>query len=197
VNLVTIEGNGESFFMTPDTSINRDGKDYFCPEFADEFAVACFLYVRIAKNAKSVGERYAARYISGFGYGIRLEACNMGGNGVQYGDFLSVALDNTAYISPLLTQEEFVSIQPSLKIGNTNIGAIDQSDITKVLNDYQKVIANITRVSTLRSGDIILFETDLYNGEKPRLHRCESNMAPNGNAGIEITFGEIDIRFNR
>ncbi len=197
VNLVTIKGNGESFFMTPDTSINRDGKDYFCPEFADEFAAACFLYVRIAKNAKSVGEKYAARYISGFGYGVRLEACNIPDNGAQYRDFISVAFDNTAYISPLFTQEEFVSIRPTLKIGNTNMGAIDQSDIAKVIDDYQKVIANITRISTLRSGDMLLFETDVYNREKPCLSRCISNMGTKGNAIIEITFGDIDIRFNR
>lgn len=190
MNLITVKSNGEFFYMTPDTSLNRDSKDYFCPEFVEEFAVVCFCYVRIEKNAKAVAERYAERYISGFGYGIKLKALNLRGEFNPYKDFMTSALDNTTYISPCLRQDDFASIQPSLTIDGTHIEKVDCKTVERVINDYPKAIANITSVSTLRSGDIIIFETDLYNTQKAYLKRDKSNTQAESS---KISFGEIDV----
>lgn len=192
MNLITIKNNGEFFYTTPDTSLNRDSKDYFCPEYADEFAVVCFYYVRIEKNAKAVTEKYANRYISGFGYGIKMEAVNIGGKDNPYRYSMASALDNTIYISRCITQEEFAGLRPDLKINNINIKQNNIIPVESVINSYQKVIANITNISTLRSGDIILFEADTKNNHRHCIKRDKKREESNSN----ISFGDIDITIN-
>lgn len=190
MNLITVKSNGEFFYMTPDTSLNRDSKDYFCPEFVNELAVVCFYYVRIEKNAKAVAERYAERYVSGFGYGIKLKACNLRGELNPYKEFMASALDNTTYISPCLQKDDFVSIQPALTINNAQIETANKESIEMVINGYPKAVANITSISTLRSGDIIIFDTDFCNTQKTYLKRDGQNQQVEDS---KISFGDIDI----
>ena len=192
MNLITIKDNGKFFYMTPDTSLNRDSNDYFCPEFVDEFTVVCFYYVRIEKNAKAVEEKFASRYISGFGYGIKLEAYNLRGEPNPFGEFMSSALDNTVYISPRISQEEFGSVKPTLKIDNTGIELCNGNAIEEIMSNYQKVIANITSISTLRSGDIILFEQNYYNTKRV----CIAKKPGLLDDSTKISFGDIGITLN-
>lgn len=192
MNLITIKDNGEFFYTTPDTSLNRDSKDYFCPESIDKFAVVCFYYVRIEKNAKAVTEKYANRYISGFGYGIKMEAVNIGGEDNPYMYSMSSALDNTAYISPCITQEEFTGLKPNFKIDNIDIAPNDIISAGSVISSYQKVIANITSISTLRSGDIILFEADTKDNHKHFIKRDKKQEG----CYSKISFGDIKITIN-
>ena len=192
MNLINIKNNGEFFYTTPDTSLNRDSKDYFCPDFADEFAVVCFYYVRIEKNAKAVTEKFANRYISGFGYGIKLEALGIGGSQNPYVEFMASALDNTTYISPILSKEQFAGIKPVLKIDNTDVAVNNGMLAEFVLNNYPKAVSNITNISTLRSGDIIIFESEPCNKQRTLITRgCAKNKEI-----MKISFGEIDITFN-
>lgn len=191
MNLITVKNNGKFFYTTPDTSLNRDSKDYFCPESIDEFAVVCFYYVRIEKNAKAIAEKYANRYISGFGYGIKMEAVNIGGEDNPYMYSMSSALDNTAYISPCVTQEEFTGLKPDLKIDDYIEPSIIIS-AESVIKSYPKVIANITSISTLRSGDIILFEADTKVSHKHFIKRDKKQEG----CSSKISFGDIKITIN-
>ncbi len=191
MNLITVKNNGKFFYTTPDTSLNRDSKDYFCPESIDEFAVVCFYYVRIEKNAKAIAEKYANRYISGFGYGIKIEAVNIGGEDNPYMYSMSSALDNTAYISPCVTQEEFTGLKPDLKIDDYIEPSIIIS-AESVIKSYPKVIANITSISTLRSGDIILFEADTKVSHKHFIKRDKKQEG----CSSKISFGDIKITIN-
>ena len=72
MNIITIPYSSGNFYVRPDTSLNRDSNDYFCPEEVTELAAAVFIYAKAIKAGKCVSAKFAGRYYSSIGKGVQL-----------------------------------------------------------------------------------------------------------------------------
>ena len=58
--------------VRPDTTLERNSKDFFPPEFVDGLSWSPVLFARVCKAGRSVGKEFAGRYYDAVGYGILL-----------------------------------------------------------------------------------------------------------------------------
>lgn len=56
----------------PDTTWERENKDYYSPEPVNRLHWAPVVFARICKAGKCINDRFAARYYDGFGFGALL-----------------------------------------------------------------------------------------------------------------------------
>ena len=54
MNIFTVPYGSKGFYVKPDTSLNKDSNDYFCPDSINELAAAVFIYAKATKAGNSV-----------------------------------------------------------------------------------------------------------------------------------------------
>lgn len=98
MNIITVPYGSKGFYARPDTSLNRDSNDYFCPDGATELAAAVFVYARASKAGKSVAAKFAPRYYSTIGTGIHFSSPTLAREGSPESWWLSQSLDNSTFL---------------------------------------------------------------------------------------------------
>lgn len=98
MNLITIPYSSEAFYIRPDTSLNRDSNDYFCPDGVDELVATVFIYAKAGKAGKSVASRFANRYYSIIGEGIHLSAPAIAKDNTPESWWVSNSLDSSTFL---------------------------------------------------------------------------------------------------
>ena len=99
MNIITVPYNSKGYFVRPDTSLNKDSNDYFCPDNITELAVASFIFVRASKAGKSVSAKFASRYYTTYGTGFRLWAPGMIDSSAPESWWMANSLDNSTFIT--------------------------------------------------------------------------------------------------
>jgi len=98
MNIFTVPYGSKYFYTRPDTSINKDSNDYFCPEGITELAATVFVYARAIKAGKSVASKFAPRYYNIIGTGIHLSAPQLIQDNTPEAWWLAHSLDNSTFL---------------------------------------------------------------------------------------------------
>ena len=70
---ITVKIHGSrNFICRPDTTWERESRDFYSPEFASELFYTPVVFARISKAGKCIGRKFAARYYDGLNFGILL-----------------------------------------------------------------------------------------------------------------------------
>ena len=147
MNIVTVPYNSDFYYIRPDISLNRDSNDYFCPDEVTEITVAPFVYIRMDKAGKAISYKFAGRYCSQIGYGVNLTAQSLVNKDYPMSFLTANSLDNTTYISKLYTPEEFPADCINLDFSKAEL-----------IERFHKQIEKITRLTSVRTGDLIVLE---------------------------------------
>lgn len=138
MNIITVPYSSKYFYSRPDTSLNRDSNDYFCPDGTGELAAAVFVYVRAAKAGKCVSARFAGRYYSTTGTGVQLFAPSIAKEGNPESWWVSRSLDNSTFL--LGDEGPADTLSPEMR--------------EKIDNAIEKISGHIS----FRTGDYIAIE---------------------------------------
>lgn len=98
MNIITVPYGSKGFYVRPDTSLNRDSNDYFCPDGINELAAAVFVYARAIKAGKSVSAKFAPRYYTAIGTGIHLSAPALATDLSPENWWVAHSLDNSTFL---------------------------------------------------------------------------------------------------
>lgn len=98
MNIFTVPYSSRHFYCRPDTSLNRDSNDYFCPDGVNRLAAAVFIYVRTSKAGKSVSSKFAGRYYATAGTGVQFYAPELEVAGSPESWWISRSLDNSTFL---------------------------------------------------------------------------------------------------
>ena len=98
MNIITVPYGSKGFYVRPDTSLNRDSNDYFCPDGVNELAAAVFVYARATKAGKCVASKFASRYYTSIGSGIHLFAPALAAGNTPESWWVSRSLDNSTFL---------------------------------------------------------------------------------------------------
>jgi len=71
MNIIVVRADG-SFYTRPDTTLERDSKDFYLPDDLSKVTSRTCTYVKIIKAGKAVPERFASRYFDSVGRGVLL-----------------------------------------------------------------------------------------------------------------------------
>ena len=146
MNIIVKPYGNELCYCRPDTTWERENKDFYSPECVNEVWYAPVVFARIAKAGKCVRRKFAERYYDGIGCGILLYA----------NDTLISYLDKSSILpAPLYNPVVFDSRKEmQLNIGNESLG-ITLEDIKERI---ENTICDASRLISLRIGDYIALE---------------------------------------
>lgn len=153
-------------FSKPESSLNRDGKPFFVPDFAERFDYETEIVVRINKLGKNIGEHFAYRYYDELTVGIDFTARDLQeklkGNGLPWD--ICKGFDGAAAIGEFVNKSELPDIQ------NLNFRLdVDGRTVQKgwtgdMIFNVDKIISYVSKFFTLKTGDLIFTGTPVGVG---------------------------------
>ena len=153
-------------FSKPESSLNRDGKPFFVPDFAERFDYETEIVVRINKLGKNISERFAYRYYDELTVGIDFTARDLQeklkGNGLPWD--ICKGFDGAAAIGEFVNKSELPDIQ------NLNFRLdVDGRTVQKgwtgdMIFTVDKIISYVSKFFTLKTGDLIFTGTPVGVG---------------------------------
>jgi hypothetical protein len=149
MNIIVKPYGGESCYCRPDTTWERENKDFYVPECVETLYWTPVLFAKVNKAGKCIGKKFVSRYYDAAGYGILLYI------GTE------VAFASCADHTSLLPAP---SIDPtSLEVFSGRFGVLKNGeDIYGIDNiskeDLESAICSASKVTSLRIGDYVAVE---------------------------------------
>ncbi len=153
----------------PDTTWERENKDFYSPECVNEILWTPVVFARVAKAGKCIGSKFAERYYDGVGCGMLMYCMT---------DHIAAAtsscVDHTSILPmPLYNPEvlegrkEFIVTKNGNQTDARSIAAVSpvgQNDIVMSTGQgewrhlLEDAICNASRLTSLRIGDFVAAE---------------------------------------
>ena len=154
-------------FMKPKSALLQSHTPFYYPEFTNELHYEIELVLRISKNGKYIQERHAANYYNGITVGIDFTARDLqndlSAKGLPWEK--AKAFDNSAAVG------KFIDIVPGFNKKNINFSLfknkeqVQQSNSSKMLFNFEFIIAHVSTFFSLNIGDLIFTGTPEGVGE--------------------------------
>jgi len=128
MNIIVVRPDG-SWYSRPDTTLEREERDFYLPDEFECAVVRRCLFVKIAKAGKAIGLKFADRYYDSFGRGW-----------VIYGD----------------ENKMCPYIDGSTLLGNVTASSADLDSATR--QRIAEALSRITLTMSVRTGDLLLLE---------------------------------------
>ncbi|WP_257668908.1 fumarylacetoacetate hydrolase family protein [Parapedobacter tibetensis] len=148
-------------FLKPDTAILKDNRDFYYPGFSQNIHHEVEVVLRVCKEGKHIGAKFAHTYYDAIGLGIDFTARDIQ---QQHKEKslpweLAKAFDGSAPVSDLLPKETFgdvYNLQFRLDINEKTV----QKGYTKdLIFTFEDILVFVSQYITLRKGDLIFTGT--------------------------------------
>ena len=149
--------NEPLFFLKPETAIQPKGHPFFIPDFSKNIHYEVELVLKINKTGKHIEERFAHKYYSQVGLGIDFTARDVQeeckAKGLPWEK--SKGFDGSAQISRTFINKS--EIEPSnIKFSLfKNKEEVQKGNSKNMLFNFDQIIAHVSKVYTLKIGDLI------------------------------------------
>ena len=147
-------------FMKPDSSILKNGKHFYMPDFLGQIDYEAEVVVRINQLGKSIPARFARRYYDAITVGIDFTAREMQRQMIAAGApwELSKGFDGAAVLGEFRPVENYdINDTPfSLTIDDE---VVQSASTSQMLFSVDEIIAYVSRFCTLKTGDLIFTGT--------------------------------------
>lgn len=162
----TLELTEPTIFMKSDSSLLKDGKPFFIPDFSSEIHYETELVVKIDRLGKNIAERFAHRYYSEVTVGIDFTARDLQRRLCEQGLpwEISKAFDNSAVIGTFIPLEKAGNVNQLSFHLDMNGKTVQQGNTADMLFSVDQIIAYVSRFFTLKIGDLIYTGTPVGVG---------------------------------
>lgn len=162
----TLELTEPTIFMKSDSSLLKDGKPFFIPDFSSEIHYETELVVKIDRLGKNIAERFAHRYYSEVTVGIDFTARDLQRRLREQGLpwEISKAFDNSAVIGTFIPLEKVGNVNQLSFHLDMNGKTVQQGNTADMLFSVDQIIAYVSRFFTLKIGDLIYTGTPVGVG---------------------------------
>ena len=147
-------------FMKPDSSILKNGKPFFLPEFLGRVEYEAEIVVRISNLGKNIPTRFAHRYYDAVTVGIDFTAREWQRRLIAEGApwELSKGFDGAASLGDFIPTEglDVCNLPFHLDIDGQTV---QSSNSNKMLFSIDEIVNYVSKYCTLRTGDLIFTGT--------------------------------------
>lgn len=153
-------------FSKPESSLNRDGKPFFVPDFAERFDYETEIVVKINKLGKNIAERFAYRYYDELTVGIDFTARDLQEKLKEKGLPWDICkgFDGATAIGEFVNKSELPDIQ-NLNFRLDVDGRTAQTGWTgDMIFTIDQIISYVSKFFTLKTGDLIFTGTPVGVG---------------------------------
>lgn len=149
------------FFLKPDSSIIRNNKPFFLPNFSEEIHYEAEIVLRICKLGKSVSAKYAHRYYDAITMGIDITARDLQRRQAARGGPWEIckAFDGSAPLGKFISVDKLENVHNLPFRLEKNGVVVQQSSTFDLIFGIDTIIAYVSRFFTLKTGDLIFTGT--------------------------------------
>jgi len=143
--------------MKPDTALLQKHNPFFYPSFSQDVHYEVELVLRICKNGRHIGEKFARNYFDQIGIGIDFTARDLQAECKKKGLpwEIAKAFDYSAPISKFISKTELGdlnNLQLSLK---KNDALVQNGSTADMIFSIDKIIAYVSQYVSFKIGDLI------------------------------------------
>ncbi len=148
-------------FLKPDTAILKDNRDFYYPDFSKNIHHEVEIVIRISKEGKHVGSKFAHSYYDAIGLGIDFTARDIQQLHKEKSLpwELAKAFDGSAPVSSLLPKDTFDNVYNLAFRLNKNGGTVQEGNTKDLIFSFEDIIVFVSQYITLRKGDLIFTGT--------------------------------------
>jgi 2-keto-4-pentenoate hydratase/2-oxohepta-3-ene-1,7-dioic acid hydratase in catechol pathway len=144
-------------FLKPDSSLLKNNKPFFLPDFSDNFQFEVEVVIKISKLGKGISAKFASRYYDEVTLGIDITARDIQSRQAKAGMpwELSKCFDGAAPIGsfiPVSSVKDMTDLDFRLEINNKVVQKSNTSDLIFCLDE---IIEYVSKFFTLKTGDLI------------------------------------------
>ena len=163
-------------FMKPDSSLIKNNKPFFLPDFSDMIHYEVEIVVKISKLGKSISVKHAHRYYDELTLGIDITARDIQNRNAAAGFpwELAKGFDGSAPTGkfvPVSTLKDMKDIDFRLEI---NDKLVQEGNTSDMIFSVDEIISYVSRFFTLKTGDLIFTGTPSGVGA---LHKNDNLVA--------------------
>jgi 2-keto-4-pentenoate hydratase/2-oxohepta-3-ene-1,7-dioic acid hydratase in catechol pathway len=157
-------------FLKPDSSLLRNNKPFFLPDFSENIHYEVEVVIKISKLGKSISAKFAHRYFDEVTLGIDITARDIQSrmSAAGYPWELSKGFDGAAPVGT------FVPVKALGDIGNLDFSleindkVVQKSNTSDMIFSINKIIEYVSGFFTLKTGDLIFTGTPSGVGQLKR-----------------------------
>ena len=179
MNIIVKPYGSDRCYCRPDTTWERENRDFYSPECVNMIFRTPVLFARITKPGKCIGEKFVSRYYDAVGYGM-LIYCSMD----DYARDSLIAFGSCADHTSILPQPLY---NPAVLENPDNIFEIKEDGKTSYLCSCGAVMTSVlhdaicraSKMTSLRIGDMVAVELDEMlpvKGEHIRAEYCGNEI---------------------
>lgn len=162
----SLELSEPTIFMKSDSSLLKDGKPFFIPDFSSEIHYETEIVVKIDRLGKNIAERFAHRYYNEVTVGIDFTARDLQrelrAKGLPWE--ISKAFDNSAVVGTFIHLDTIGDINRIPFHLDINDRKVQEGNTMDMLFPVDRIIAYVSRFFTLKIGDLIFTGTPVGVG---------------------------------
>lgn len=149
------------FFLKPDSSLIKNNKPFFLPDFSSEIHHEVEIVVKIDRLGKNIKTTYANRYYSDIGIGIDFTARDLQRHCKKEGLpwEIAKAFDGSAPLGKFVNKDNFADINDipfRLEINGTTV---QTGNTGQMIFPIDELISYVSRFFTLKTGDLLFTGT--------------------------------------
>ena len=147
-------------FMKPDTSLLRENKPFYYPDFSKDIHYEVELLVKIKKEGKCIAANFAHKYYDQIGLGIDFTARDVQNQLKEKGLpwERAKAFNDSAVISNFVSKEGFDMTNINFGL-SLNGSKVQQGNSSLMLWSIDELISYISNFCTIKTGDILFTGT--------------------------------------
>ncbi len=151
MNIIVKPRGSDLSYCRPDTTWERENRDFYSPECVNEIYFTPVVFARISKAGKCVGKKFVERYYDGFGCGILLYGNQSHISHIDKSSILPLPLYN-----PVVLEDDAKVFEIEI---SRNVG-ISQLDVNLegAKSMLEEAICSSSELISLRIGDYVAVE---------------------------------------
>ena len=158
MNIIVKPYGSSLCYCRPDTTWERENKDFYSPECVNELHWAPIVFARICKAGKCIGGKFAPRYYDAFNFGALLYCHTSESPDIAFTSCADhTSLLPTPLYNPVVMENED-NIFEVKKNGEKIFTSQDISIEASLKEVIEDAICKASRLTSLRIGDFIAVE---------------------------------------
>ncbi|SEK21221.1 fumarylacetoacetate hydrolase family protein [Parapedobacter koreensis] len=148
-------------FLKPDTAVLKENRDFYYPDFSKNIHHEVEIVLRVCKEGKHIGAKFASSYYDAIGLGVDFTARD-----IQQAHKekslpweLAKAFDGSAPVSELLPKETFEDVYDIAFRLDKNGETVQEGNTKDLLFSFEDILVFVSQYITLRKGDLIFTGT--------------------------------------
>ncbi|MDP4275008.1 MAG: fumarylacetoacetate hydrolase family protein [Bacteroidota bacterium] len=149
------------FFLKPDTSIIKNNRPFYYPDFSKDIQYETEVVVKINRLGKTIAQKFAHRYYDEIGLGIDFTARDLQRRCKEKGLpwEIAKAFEGSAPISKFVNKDRFSNVQLINFRLDLNGETVQSGNTKDMIFSVDRIIEYVSRFFTLRTGDLIFTGT--------------------------------------